>query len=404
MKKKLIVLTNSAHMYQGAGGRTRIVHEIKEVFARELDVRLLCLVQAKNYRSIGKLKAARKKLAADTGVKVTYIPRIPTFNNWILYRIADIINAFVLLVCTRLWGCRSIQAHGISAAVPAAMLKSLDGSIRLLTDVHGAMPEEDAYGRNKNEPERFKKYSRIEKKVLERSDLVFLVSERMRTHYLEKYGLALADNLVVPCLTHDYLQTLTEIPEALKSIGNRLVFTYSGSYRAYQLVDETFFLFQRIMQRFPESFFLVLTNQVTIFEEKARGTGLTDNDFKILSLARGEVHRHLQHADIGFLLRDDSVVNKVASPTKFAEYLLAGLPVITTEYVGDYASIVNAQRIGYTVSNLTEPEEALFTFIADYAAHKQSYKQRARQYAANSLTWTAYNKAIVDTLKRYEFL
>ena len=68
--------------------------------------------------------------------------------------------------------------------------------------------------------------------------------------------------------------------------------------------------------------------------------------------------------DVGLLLRDDLPVNRVASPTKFAEYCLCGLPVLTTPYVGDFSEYVRQFSLGYQVdlSNL-QADKALLTFL-----------------------------------------
>ena len=58
-------------------------------------------------------------------------------------------------------------------------------------------------------------------------------------------------------------------------------------------------------------------------------------------------------ADAAFMLRDSIDTNRVASPTKFAEYCLAGLPVIMTEAVKDAYAL--AQRLGNYVDK-DDPE------------------------------------------------
>ena len=58
-------------------------------------------------------------------------------------------------------------------------------------------------------------------------------------------------------------------------------------------------------------------------------------------------------ADAAFMLRDDVDANRVASPTKFAEYCLAGLPVIMTGAVKDAYAL--AKRLGNYVDK-DDPE------------------------------------------------
>ena len=55
----------------------------------------------------------------------------------------------------------------------------------------------------------------------------------------------------------------------------------------------------------------------------------------MIEAAYHEVNSYLNAADAGFLLREQSPLNEVASPTKFAEYCLTGLPVIMQNTVKD---------------------------------------------------------------------
>jgi hypothetical protein len=54
---------------------------------------------------------------------------------------------------------------------------------------------------------------------------------------------------------------------------------------------------------------------------------------RVTSARFDTVNGYLNAADAAFMLRRPSLVNRVASPTKFAEYCLAGLPVIMTDAV-----------------------------------------------------------------------
>jgi hypothetical protein len=61
----------------------------------------------------------------------------------------------------------------------------------------------------------------------------------------------------------------------------------------------------------------------------------------------------LSMCDYGILYREQSITNKVAAPTKFAEYLSAGLPVMISEGIGDYTSFVKQHDCGMVLNDLT---------------------------------------------------
>ena len=54
-------------------------------------------------------------------------------------------------------------------------------------------------------------------------------------------------------------------------------------------------------------------------------------------------------ADIGVLLRERALLNRVAAPTKFAEYILCGLPVMISSEIGDYSDMVATHSLGYVL-------------------------------------------------------
>ncbi len=64
-----------------------------------------------------------------------------------------------------------------------------------------------------------------------------------------------------------------------------------------------------------------------------------------------EINQFLNVADIGIILRDDVATNQVASPTKLAEYLLAGLPVLASDHIGDYSNFIRTNDLGMVVNN-----------------------------------------------------
>jgi len=61
---------------------------------------------------------------------------------------------------------------------------------------------------------------------------------------------------------------------------------------------------------------------------------------------------YLRAADVGISLIRQSPARCASSPTKFAEYLAAGLPVIHSAGVGDLDAQVEQHRVGVLVRSL----------------------------------------------------
>jgi hypothetical protein len=55
-----------------------------------------------------------------------------------------------------------------------------------------------------------------------------------------------------------------------------------------------------------------------------------------------------------FLLRENNIVNKVASPTKYGEYLRCGVKLIMTEGIGDFSGLTKSKYFGIVLKDLND--------------------------------------------------
>jgi hypothetical protein len=124
------------------------------------------------------------------------------------------------------------------------------------------------------------------------------------------------------------------------------VFVFSGTLSSYQGFAAAMGIFQSALAREPNARLLLLTPDVG--QGKASLAQLRANQFMVRAVAFDEMNRMLNAADFAFLTRPPSAINRAAFPTKFAEYGLAGLPIIMSEATPD--CIVHAQSAGNYVS------------------------------------------------------
>lgn len=115
------------------------------------------------------------------------------------------------------------------------------------------------------------------------------------------------------------------------------VYIYSGGLAVYQCFDETLTLFAARHRRNPKAHLLVLTPAVEEAVSRIKSSGIPAHAVTLRQVQIERVNEYLNAADCAFMLREDSPINASAAPTKFAEYVLAGLPVIMNSAVRDYA-------------------------------------------------------------------
>lgn len=142
-------------------------------------------------------------------------------------------------------------------------------------------------------------------------------------------------NWIIPCLAPEgefFFDPVlrARMRGALGIADDEAVYIYSGGMTYYQRFDETVATFRAALAAGEKARLIVLTPEV----ERARAicADLPANSVICKSVAHAEVNGYLNAADFGMLLRDSTMVNHVAFPTKFAEYSMAGLQVIMKEY------------------------------------------------------------------------
>lgn len=95
---------------------------------------------------------------------------------------------------------------------------------------------------------------------------------------------------------------------------------------------------------------------------------LADNGIKVLNLSKKEIHHkniinrfvtydempsYLNAADAAIIWRDKNIVNEVASPVKFSEYICTGLPVIANNTVAMISEYIRKHQCGILVDDLS---------------------------------------------------
>lgn len=123
------------------------------------------------------------------------------------------------------------------------------------------------------------------------------------------------------------------------------VLVYSGGLAPYQCWEESVELFRTLRERAPELRLLVLTPR----PEQARPAlaTLVPGSSVLRAAQHEEVNTYLNAADLALLLRREDPLNAVAFPTKFAEYGMAGLPILMTDALPEPSAF--AREVGNRV-------------------------------------------------------
>ncbi len=229
-----------------------------------------------------------------------------------------------------------IVGENLSSFRLARSIKARLPEAKLITDLHGACPEECLF--NYTDPVK-REMAILEATASERdialnSEFVICQSENMIEHLRAKYPGTKAQFHPFQCSVRlelfQYKEAMRERYRKKLVLKDETLFIYSGSFNKWQNIRYAVEIFAKYLKAGGASAKLLILSPSPGDEilDYGYSIGLTENEINILKVPHEEVPGYLNAADIGFLIRDDSVVNRVASPTKLGEYLACGLPVI----------------------------------------------------------------------------
>ena len=197
---------------------------------------------------------------------------------------------------------------------------------------------------------------KIEKFSVENADFRMAVSNQLVEYWRKNYNYTGTSHIVIPCtLDAKYFKKVilfnqnhaAKIKKELGISENDIVLVYSGSTAPWQSFELLVKLFVPILLSDPRIKILFLskkTRENTSLQSKFPERVL------IKWVKHSDVINYLAACDYGILVREQSYTNKVASPTKFAEYLFAGLPVLISKDLGDFSEFVKLNNCGIVLS------------------------------------------------------
>ncbi len=231
------------------------------------------------------------------------------------------------------------------------------GKISIVFDNRGALIEEEILKGNWNRLSyKVKFFSFIEKLIVKYSNQIIVVSNSFKKHILANYNfLGINHKIsVIPNGTKILLNN-KNLPS---NFSDRITCVYSGSSASWQKIESVFEFFVIAKKKFSNISFKIITYEIETFKEKAKKYLSLEPNILIANVPTHKVKDELSKCNFGILIRDNNIINNVASPLKFAEYLAAGLPVIVSENVGDTEEIINKYNVGVILRN-NNYEEAI---------------------------------------------
>lgn len=189
---------------------------------------------------------------------------------------------------------------------------------------------DESFMRNHNKL-RYWILNKIDTLAMKKSRFVLFVSDYMRKHYETLAGQSFKEkSYVMPCFNEVYDESIYKFKDY-----SRKVFTYVGSLDLWQCFEQTVSLYKQIEDRIPNTLFKVLTFNVDDAKKILIEKGV--KNYSVACVPNDQVKKELLETTYGFVIREDNMVNRVATPTKFSSYLASGVIPIFSECLHDFS-------------------------------------------------------------------
>ena len=267
-------------------------------------------------------------------------PNYPFYNALAKIHLAKAINKVQISKFT------VFHSRGWSSA--SLVYRSLDkvglSNPKILLDIRGAIKEEVLDFQKNNWLKKTMKSVNISKVISAVNNYAFIsvVSAALKEYVSSNVGNIEGEVFINPCL-------------AGKS------FTYSIEYR--EKLRNTLGIKEN------EKLLIFSSGGESLWQNNHELIKIASRGFKILNLSKvyvdhpnvitkyvkyEEVAGYLSVADVALIFRDKNVVNKVASPVKFSEYLCSGLPVVANKNVKMIKDCIESTGYGLLVDSIDE--------------------------------------------------
>jgi glycosyltransferase involved in cell wall biosynthesis len=252
-------------------------------------------------------------------------------------------------------GVGVLHARNHIPALMCALARKFRGG-QLVFDIRGFMPEE--YTDAGVWPENgylYKGLKRVERYLLRVADAFVLLTEKARDIVFP--GSSDTDTQgrpieVIPCCV-DFArfgtgeQTSRDSLRAELNLGQRRVIVYVGSFGGWYMTDEMTEFLALAHKQDPATFSMILTQsprQKVV--DRLVGLGIEPSNVLVTQVTPDEVPRYLKAADIAISFIKPCYSKQSSSPTKIAEYLASGLPIVCNAGVGDLDKLIEENNVG----------------------------------------------------------
>lgn len=257
-----------------------------------------------------------------------------------------------------------VHARGHPAALTAYLIKKLFfiKKLKFIFDFRGLWVDErvEKGGWNlskKLDLFQFNLFKFLERKMLKSAESIVVLTDRLKSSLSEIARSNLSNIYVVPCCA-DFNHFLPsdqskkeELLTSLKIPRSSFIIGYVGSIGSMYDINSFYKLLAYANKRNENFYGLMITNDIHKAKHALKHSifhSIKDK-IRIISLSRNEIPNYFGLMSVSTIFLNNSYARLGTSPTKFAESLALGVPVVVSTNIGDLDKHIKLLNAGISL-------------------------------------------------------
>lgn len=254
--------------------------------------------------------------------------------------------------------------------------------IKLIFDIRGFLPNEKIDRENWDPGSikiNFLKF--IERKLINKSNYIITLTNESKKIIIDNYKYKHNKIEVIPtCVNIDNFKYIN------KKYEHKINFCFLGSLnKAYDFIEMTNFVHNISKINKNYFFYFYIKDNNNYLFNLLQDKNINKNRYLIKFINTDDVSKYLDNIDFGFFFLKKNTSIKASFPTKIAEYLSKGIPIVCNNFNSDIEEIISNKQLGILIDYKNIDYDKLTNKI-NILVNNENINKICREYAENNLS------------------
>ena len=230
----------------------------------------------------------------------------------------------------------------------------------------------------------YKFFKKVEKLLILKSDIIITLTHQARNIIIDNFPKIINKKIyVIPTCGDEIIFK----PSSYKKYNNKdIVLGYIGSIDTAYNIEKIINTFSKIILQISNAKLKILTkNSNSHLDNLMKKYKIPVEKYLIEYVHRNKIKNEIDSFDFGVFYLNKNYSSIASFPTKIAEYLLCGKPIICNDFNNDITNIINENNLGIINEFDKNDHNMLIDFINNNY-YNEKISKKCREFAINRLS------------------